>query len=346
MSDETVTQTTRISLNDAVAELIRLGRTKRLQAEIDKRGQSQPRNPYLSSIGECDREMVYQITNWKDRPPIEPDLKARFEAGDEQEQIITRELSKLGFPVKLAQERVEVFGMVKGKKVLLATGKIDGTISYGGVDIPIEIKSMDPNIFRRIRDGREGIADFKLPHLRRYLRQLQMYLHGHGKPEGLFFLTDALGHWKIIPVDWDAGECEQILQRLERIYPVWSAAVANPEVPVEMPARIEYADDTCGRCQFATICLPDIVRAEAEVVTDPELIEKINAHETLKPMVAKYEELHSEIKHRFEKVKKALAGDYVVFGRQQTKKECVVKESTFWVTSIKKASEVGVRPGQ
>ena len=339
MSVEAEQAAQHVTLGEAVSILIRNTRQKRLQDEIDKRGQSQPKNPYLSQIGECDREIVYTVTHWKDRPAIDTDLKARFEAGEEQERIITRELNLLGFPVKFAQERIEIFGQVKEQKVLLATGKIDGAVTYGGVDIPIEIKSMDPNIFRRIRDGKEGALDFKQkPHLRRYLRQLQMYLHGQEKSEGLFIITDCLGHIKIIPVEWDAGECEQILQRLERVYPHWNLQT--------LPSRIEYQDELCGRCYFAGICLPDIVRPEAEVVIDPEWLSKIKEYHGLKEVVKRYEELKDDIKGRFDKVKQALAGDYIIMGRQQTKKECVVKESTFWVTTVKRLDELKGKKGE
>lgn len=333
----------KVTLGQAVSELIRQKRQQRLQQAIEKRVSSRPKNPYLSNISECDRQIVYGMTNWQDLPAIEPELKARFEAGEEQERLIVQELMTLGFKVKLAQERIEIHGLHNGEKVLLATGKIDGVIEFEGIDIPIEIKSMNENVFKRIRDGAEGLQDFeRMPHTRKYLRQLKMYLHGKGKEDGLFLLTNGLGTWKILPISWDAAECEAILQRLERVYPYWHHGIADDEGR-ELPARIEYAEDICGRCPFAGICLPDIIRAESEVVTDTEWIEKIRRAEELKPAVSEFDDLKDDIKGRFKGVKKALAGDFIVFGREQKRKETIIPESTFWVTSIKPAAEMGMQ---
>ena len=283
----------------------------------------------LSDISECERQMEYQITNWQDKPLHDTDLQARFNAGNDQERLLIQELLSMGYEFKAGQEVVEIknrAGEVIGR------GKIDGKIRYHGVDFATEFKSMNDNVFKQVNT----IDDFrKKPYLRKYLRQLQSYCYGNNCEEGLLICTNCLGAIKIFVVTLDYGEAEAILQRLERVHDHLKAKTLSE--------RIEYSDEECGRCPFAMVCLPDIVRAESEVVTDPEWLEKVQEHERLKPLSRKYDDLHDEIKRRFEKVKKAIAGDYVIFGRQQTKPEHTVKESTFWVSTIKPLADVGIK---
>lgn len=344
MSEETLEAAKKITLGEAVAALILNTREKALNEKITQYAR---KNPVLSDISECDRQIVYGVTHWKDRPLHDTSLQARFNAGNLQESVISQELQSLGFKFILQQMPIEIEGKVNGKVVKLASGKLDGFIEFERIKIPVEIKSMDPNIFRRIN----SIGDLQTkPYLRKYIRQLQMYLHGNGLEDGLFILTDCLGHWKIIPVQWDAGECEAILQRLERVYPFW-ASIPGGVIQVDsigeardgLPKRIEYDEEICGRCPFAAICLPDVIRAEAEIVTDDGLISEIAEHERLKPLAKAYDDIHDELKKRFEKVKKAVAGDYIVFGKEQRRmnKAREASESVSWITTIKRADELG-----
>ena len=148
----------------------------------------------LSDIGECDRQMVYSITNWKDKPLHDEELQARFNAGNLQEREMYSELQSLGFDLQAGQEVVEIKNRA-GETI--ARGKIDGKIRYQNIKVPFEIKSMNPMVYDNVDD----IEDFKKkPYLRKYLRQIQMYLFGNNCEEGLLFCTDCLGHWKIFVI--------------------------------------------------------------------------------------------------------------------------------------------------
>ena len=51
-----------------VQDLVREIEQRRQQA-LERKASPYPRNqPVASDLGPCDRELVYQITNWKDRP--------------------------------------------------------------------------------------------------------------------------------------------------------------------------------------------------------------------------------------------------------------------------------------
>ncbi|RTL20737.1 MAG: hypothetical protein EKK55_17280 [Rhodocyclaceae bacterium] len=269
---------------------------KRRVNRLESLGQVYPRkNAILSDIGDCERQMVYGVLNWQSKPPAGPDLQARFEVGKEFEKQVVRELMDMGFDFQQSQAPVAIKG--RGGETI-ATGKIDGFIRWEGELVPVEIKSMQPNMF----NGIKSIDDFqKKPWLRRYTRQLMMYMFGHSKEWGLFIVGDLLGHWKMLPLALDYGEAESILQKLERV----SEAIKAKRYP----DRIIYDQAQCGKCPFAAICLQDVVNTEAEILNSPELEAEIERHEELKPVAKEFDEIHDRIKSTFANTEKAIIGD-------------------------------------
>lgn len=294
----------RSSIAESVADEI----IKRRKAELAKKITAYPRNyPYLSDIGECDRQMTYGVTHWQERALPDEDLQARFDAGNLQEREIIRELEGLGFKISLSQMPVEVRG--RGG-ILLSRGKVDGFIEYEGHKIPFEVKSMNPNIFESIKD----VSDFqKRPYLRKYIRQLQMYMFGNNVEQSIFILTDCLGHWKILPLYLSLEECEQILQRLERVHFHLAART--------LPDRVPYDRDICGKCPFAVRCLPDILNKPAEMINNPQVEADITRHEELAPLSSEYKRLHEKLKDTFEGVEKAIVGESFIVMSLPTKRK-------------------------
>ena len=252
------------------------------------------RNSILSDIGECERQMVYSVLDWEKRPVAQPDLQARFEVGKVFEREVVRELMDMGFQFEQSQAPVQIKNRA-GE--LIATGKIDGFIRWEGVRVPVEIKSMHPQIFQSIK----SVEDFqKKPWLRKYTRQLQAYMFGNSCEWGLFIVGDCLGHWKMLPLALDYGEAEAILQRLERVHDSIKAK--------KYPDRIVYDQSVCGKCPFSAICLQDIIQTEAEIFDSPEWDAKLERHEELKPLAKEYEEIHENIKDSFKGVHKSIIG--------------------------------------
>jgi len=282
----------------------------RRTAELSKKIEVYPRrNPILSDLPDCDRQIVYGVTNWQDKEKFTPDLIARFAVGNLQEREIVRELEGLGFRVILSQMPVEIKG--KGG-VLLATGRIDGKIEFEGQKIPFEIKSANPNIFDQVK----CIEDFqKKPWLRKYVRQLMLYLYGNNAEQGIFIMTNCLGAWKMFVLNLDYGECEHLLQRLEH---------ATEHIKAKtLPDRITYDPSVCDKCPFAVLCLQDINNKPAEFVSDEAFIDAVKRHEELAPSVSEHKELHDRIKGVMEKTDKLIAGDYLIqnLNSQTTKYE-------------------------
>lgn len=283
-----------------------------LAQEIDKRAQaaaldgarSDPQhNPRASNIHDCARNIAYQVLDWDKKKPFDRWLLERFEEGKRQERAVIARLRDRGFEVidqdvngQLTIAVPEQSGKEFRRGEIL-TGRVDGLINWEGRWMPFEVKSLDPNRFRGIK----SLEDFaKKPLFRRYLRQMQMYLYGRNEEQGLFILTDCLGHDLPIPVYLDYAEAEWILKHLEKS----ARAIKNREYP----ERIPYDQSLCGSCQFAHICLNDVVNRPADFIENETLEADLERHEELKPLAAEYDDLHDKIKETFKGVEKAVVG--------------------------------------
>ncbi len=320
MSDENKALT--IPPVEALKAQLELRREQRLAAKIS----AYPRkNLILSDLGDCDRQMAYGVTEWKVKKLPSTQLMARFEVGHLMEREMTRELLGMGFDFVGSQDAVTVHG--KGG-VLLATGRIDGFVVWEKERIPVEFKSMNPNLYDQI----DTIEDFqKKPWLRKYVRQLMMYCFGHSKEYGLFGLTNCLGGIKWFVLYLDLGECELLLQRMEHVV----ASIASGT----LPERIKYREDVCGRCDFAFVCLPDVFRTEAEVLNDVDLIADLDKRESLRAASSEYERVDKSVKKRLKGIRKGIAGDYFINGEIRKRSGFIVKDSEYWQTSIQKVGE-------
>jgi len=282
---------TKYTADDLASEIV-----QRRAFDLDSRVKVSPRSTsILSDISDCDRQMTYAVLDWNKKPAHDGDLQARFDAGNAIEAQVVAELQRLGFKVTLSQMPVEIKNR-KGE--VIARGRVDGFIEIAHHHaIPFEVKSMNPNIFNGIKD----LQDFKgKPWLRKYIRQLSMYLFGNNVESGLFILTDGLGRWKVLPLTLDYGEAEAILQRLERVHEAIKTKT--------YPDRITYDQGICGHCSFAALCLPDLLNKEAALVDNQEIEAKLERRMELKPSAKEYSDLDDEIKETFRGIDKAIVG--------------------------------------
>jgi CRISPR/Cas system-associated exonuclease Cas4 (RecB family) len=262
-----------------------------------------------SEIPDCDRQMVYSVLNWKDRKKHDEGLQAIFDAGNKEEASVKNRLGyELGF--EFIQQQAD-FEIKNTKSEIMCRGHIDGKVLYHGEAIPIEIKSMDGNIFNSIHT----LDDFKKRAIhRKYLRQMQLYLYGNNEEAGLFILSN-FRHDKILPVALDYGECEKILQRIERNWEFVKAG-EYPDVP-------DFADCSgCERCGFNHICLPDIEHAKAMMIDSEEIESQLERRAELKSDADAYKELDEEIKERFKETDNVLIGTnwQVITKKSQSKR--------------------------
>ena len=246
-----------------------------------------------SDIPDCDRFLVHSVLDWKERQLFNEYVQAMLDRGNTEEKQVIIDLLQMGLEIIEGQQPFEA----KNKKGILCRGRIDGKIKYEGKKYPFEVKSMNINSF----NGINCLEDMtKKPHHRKYLRQVQLYLFGHECEEGLIILTDLQGHYKLLPVYLDYGDCEFILQRLER---------AQDNILKKVyPAQMEYNEKICGKCPFNHVCLPDIKTEGASIIEDEELEGELTRRAEIKPVRDEYEELDDSIKERFRDKPDTLVG--------------------------------------
>lgn len=294
---------TDLELIEGLAKEILEKRKSRLQSDI----KVWPRtNTYASQVPTCLRQGVYAIKEWDKAKLHDTELQARFNKGKQEETNLIAELGSLGY--EIVEQQVSLDKALTERYRL--SGKIDGKIKYGGRRIPFEVKSMHPMSFAKVNT----IADIKDDtFMVKYYRQMQVYLLGHNEPAGLFFLTDCLGHWKIIPVELNYEDAEAVLQTVEAI---------NKNVAAKsLPDRIPYDPDICGFCSFAHICLPDVINeAIIKWEDNPKVAVMLDRLGDLKPAHKEYESVYEQVKEIFKNVRLAVVGKWTVSGKASKRK--------------------------
>lgn len=264
-----------------------------------------PANNFRASdIGECDKAMVHSVLDWDKKALHDEGLQAIFDAGNREEENVK---SRLGYDLGFQfVEQQRPFEIKNRAGEVICRGHIDGKVLFNGEAIPIEIKSMNENIF----NGIKSLDDFhKKPLHRKYLRQMQMYLFGNNEEAGIFILSNFRSE-KLIPVVIDFGECENILQRLERN---WEFVKKK-----QYPKPMDYNEQICGRCAFKHLCLIEVKNDGAQFIDNPELEERLARRLELEPLAEEYDAIDKEVKGTFKGIPSAFVGkSWQVIGKEQ-----------------------------
>lgn len=277
-----------------------------------------------SDIPDCDRAMVYSVLNWQERAKHNTGLQAIFDAGNKEELNVKH---RLGYQLGLEFIQQQAPFEIKNRAgEVMCRGHIDGKILYEGKAIPVEIKSMNENIFNSIK----SIDDFqKKPIHRKYLRQMQLYLYGNNEEAGIFILSN-FRFEKIFVVALDYGECEKILQRIENN---WELVKQK-----KYPDSIEYSPKICDNCPFSHLCLPDRENKGSLIIDNDEIESQLVRRAELKPLVNEYNEIDETIKNTFKDTESVFIGSR---WQIQTKKSQYTKVDTKAIPEeIKKQYEV------
>lgn len=266
---------------------------KWLAAKTAKIKQYPQNNLRSSSIGHpCDRFHYHSVHDWKERTLHDPILQSIFDEGNLHETDVIKQLMDLGFNVIEQQRSFQI------DKPLI-TGHIDGIIRYECVDFPFDVKSIAAFDFDKI-NASEDLLYSKKQHQRSYIAQLQLYLLMTGNEVGCFILKNKqTGEIKPIWGHLDYAFCENILKRAERVY---KALESNTP-----PARCEELD-TCQKCPYAHLCLPDLKATAISQIDDYDLASTMERMEQIKPFFKEYQTLDKEI----DKIKNSVcAGEYI-----------------------------------
>lgn len=270
-----------------------------------------------SEVGHpCERYLVYSITNWADRKPYPPEVQFIFEGGQAVEELAIKDLEDAGFRVYRPEPDK---GIMESRPRI--SGHIDVRVDFGdGLVKTGEIKGLNILDFDRL-NSIEDFFNSKKPWIKKYPAQLMTYLYIKAEDEGFFYLKSIPRFQpKIISVKLDYVYMESILQKTERVEKHIAAGT--------LPERVDNFD-TCEHCPFDHICLPPVNRTELEFIYDDELLEMMERAETLEEVAKEYSQLDKAIKARFNKRLKLTVGNYLVMGKEVTRKGYTVQDSSY-----------------
>lgn len=300
---QTVTDAEAVDCAKRLAAEIQRRRIERLEKQVEK-GRRPKTSMWSSQIPECARQGVYDFVEWKTKQLWGADSMARMNQGHIQERALVAELLQDGW--EIVEEQSPISDAMRKKYNL--SGYIDFKIKWEGKRVPLEIKSMNPNLFQRVNT----LEDMVQYHwMRKYLRQKQLYLMGMNEPAGLFFLTDCLGKWKFIPVKFDQSAADASLKMVEEIHLNVSSGT--------LPPKIKFDSEVCGNCSFVAICKPDIENEGAKFIDDAVALELLQRREQMKPYADDYDSAHEALKEMFKGVPLSVIGDYTVSGKKTTR---------------------------
>lgn len=278
-----------------------------------------------SNIPECARQGVYSIIAYDKRKPFDTHLIARFEEGDRQETWVMQALTNLGQMLNFrVVESQSTFPKEFVDKYHL-TGTIDGKIAFDGRRVPVEVKSMNPNLFDNIKMVSDLIAD---PFYSRYYRQMQSYMAANNETECLLITTNCLGHWNFMVVPFcQADFDEMVVKKVEVINDYAKRNEGKAQEQWELPDRILYNEDHCAKCPFVHICVPDVTSgARVRFADDERMSALLDRREEIKPYADEFKSLDEAVKDDLKKLQEPMlvVGDWIIKGKPQKGRESIV----------------------
>ena len=245
---------------------------------------------YLSDVHSCKRYLYHVLNDGEKRPAPDDYLLGLFKSGKTwEEKIIIPQLMEMGYSFSHGQLRLEIPYHGSNKELrgkVMAVGKIDGMLNFKNARMPVEIKTTNPNKFERI-ESIDDLLEDRFGY--KWVLQLLLYEYAQNLEQGVFIISDTRGHFKMIPLYLGnhLELAEAALKRMERAF--------EAKHKGEPPDRIEYNHSICGKCPFASICLPSVTIEGAESIDDPTIENLLDLHEALKPKAAQYEKIHKDV---------------------------------------------------
>ncbi len=293
----------------------------------------QPKSNWASKLGHpCLRYLVHHRLDWDKVQPHDVGLELIFNGGKVLEQAIAKPyLERAGYDIVEMDRPIQTSDNQLFQKANI-NGKLDFICRKDGFEFPVEAKTMSPHIFNRI-DSIEDFLFSKNVWHRQYPGQLMMYLLGKNYEIGMFILINKVNFEpKHIWIHQDYTYAEELVQKAEKV---------NKFVDSQTyPDRITKDPRVCENCEYANVCLGDINRSEAQLVTEtqwPEYLDEfLSLKKDRKPLNDRYDELDEMIKQRFEGVDKAIVQDFLVTGQWIDKKEFTVPAKRSWRKKVQR----------
>lgn len=244
-----------------------------------------------SAIGDdCERRLVYERVNWREKARHDVGLEYIFEVGRLLEKPVMDMMHAAGFEIIRQQEPFEY----KSNGEILLTGHIDGIlVDRNGVEYVAEVKSMHPNIWDGVNSEEELN---KKPWTRKYIPQLHVYMLGLEIPRAVWILINkSSGRIKQVNTELDYSICEDVLSKCKRI----NGHVNGGTLPERLEPTPENAD-ICEKCLFKALCAPAINYGEMKLIIDDDLAAQIDEMQGLEEGAKRYNAIKDALKKKFE----------------------------------------------
>lgn len=265
---------------------------------------------YASSYRECERRMVFEMTQPDKQAPFEADTLANFRRGKDRERNLLADLKVLGrdcripFEVVREDERLEIKDS-KGRVIIV--GKVDAWIKFADrTAAPIEVKNWNANLSAGIKTF-DDVLQGTWTKSGGY--QLLAYMYATNEPVG-FLLLDRAGIPRMIPV-----ELYPNMETFETFLSKASDACDHADAGT-LPDYIQDASE-CKRCPFlGSMCNPPIAGGPgANIITDPEVEQLLERREATKDARDEYEAIDKQIKARYRGLEYGIAGKFLLQGK-------------------------------
>ena len=308
----------------------------------EKRGNRPCHTNRCSQLGDpCERRLFYHRTAWDRAVPISTGLAGIFETGNELEPLVERHLSEIG---SRAKPRFRIVGQQQTTRdALFDAHKISGTVD-GFLQVQtdnqwrtvavVDIKTANPMIFESL-DGVDSLSNY--PWMAKYRAQLMLYALAHDLEWCVLVFVNKSNLWQfktvVFPLDY--GYAESLIRKADRI----NEAVENNEPPPKLNQPAE-----CGRCEFAHICMPELVGSGTlEISTDEELEELLLERESLQEANKRWNQIDGILKKRLVPGTDLAVGSFVIEWIRKQRKEMVIPASEYWQKKIERvgAGEMG-----
>lgn len=246
---------------------------------------SPQRNHRASSFGyPCDRRLYHDIKDWQTKAPVDPQVQQYFDRGNDQEPVIERILSRLGF--RIVQSQVALYD-----DELRIGMRGDGNIAEdeSGRIVIAELKSTNNSQLLKCRTV-EDLYQNKWG--RRYYIQVTLYMRKTGICASVLILWDA-ENWRpvVIPIPYDPDYSETLANRARRL---------NDHLDSNEPP--DYIQDSreCRVCpHFGRACNPSISFGKgAQILTDEQLLFDLEQHAAMAEIGKEFNRLDAAIKGR------------------------------------------------
>ena len=286
-------------------------------------GPMKPSGNWASRAGHpCARYLVYGRTAYEQATPKTPHLIRLFDIGRSVQDQAERELRKAGFEVVEREARLE-------DKSLEVSGKVDFKIEIARVRYPVEVKGFNHYTW----EGLKSMADLlghRKPWVRMAPAQGLLYAWATSVPWVLFDLKSKLtGEPTYIWAHWEdhLDYLNAVMERLKLV----NACVKDGSTP----DPIEYDPDLCDRCEFLTLCgVERKAGADLSLEDNEELEGALERRAASAADHKAYEAAKDTIKRIVAQRPKVLCGDWLIEGKEVSKKGYAVAERVEWHTKI------------